>query len=1163
MGVESVFGWVVHGVSQGQSSERAFSVGMNIANVLCTQVEHNADAMDLKNFWDLELIGINNSNATDQLKTDNFLKNNITYNNDRYKVSLPWKEPNTCLDSNYEGAFYRLTNLTRKLVKTDKLCEYDSAMREYLNNECAERSPDQCNENKTYFMPHRAVYRDDKDTSKIRIVFDASAHAPGLPSLNEVLEQGENLTPHLFHILLNFRFGAIAVIADIEKAFLQIEVEENDRDALSFLWYEGPINDSSHLPRIVNYRMKRVTFGVNCSPFLLAATLKKHLQSQSDNYNDTCSILLQSFYVDDLVVAVNNEEDAERIFYESKEILAKAGMNLRKWNTNNAKLRGTMNCSSTANTESKKVLGVLWHPSKDVLMINLDEVLEESQSRAPTKRTVLQTVSRIFDPLGFLSPFTIRTKILLQSIWKAKLHWDEPLPDALANEYARWFSEITSLSEFTIPRNVLKGNELHISLHIFADASPVAYGAAAYLRCEDEHGKTHCKLLIAKARVSPINESGDKQLTLPRLELTAAVCATRLQHFILSNTKITYNSHTLWTDSKITLHWINGKPSKWKPYVCHRVSEIQKSTIGSWRHCPGSDNPADLLTRGVKAKVLLTSEMWQCGPEWLRLGHEFWPNEEANDDILNDVESSVFAVQNVESPLNEPIFCLEKYSSLEKILRITAYVKRFIHNLRNKDKRFSHLKSAELEDAEKYWIMTTQQRYFSVELASLKNEKQVDSSSNILTLNPFLDDDGIIRLGGRLQEASLSYKTKYPVIIPKKSALTDKLIESAHLLTMHGGVNLTITQLRKTYWIIQCRQRVKTMLNRCMTCRKLRTKSGNEPFAPLPKERVTMAAPFKVTGTDFAGPLYVVSETNGRKKTYIMLFTCAVVRAVHLELVPDLTTESCINALRRFVSRRGVPDIVCSDNARTFKRTCLELKELTKILTNGKFQAFAASHRIEWRFIAERAAWWGGFWERMVKTVKDALKLTLGKSLTFEELQTVLSEVEATVNSRPLTYIENDADNLMILTPSHFLLGTNECGFFSDFTNSEIKKNQILEMWKKRNAMSRSFWKRWSNDYLQQLRSFHKSHPVKSNNFRVGDVALLHDQNVPRLLWKLVRITQVFQGRDGKVRACEVVTGDRTTLRRPIQLLFPLEVTAAREDVENCEREPATPRSSE
>nr|CAI5825073.1 unnamed protein product [Callosobruchus analis] len=331
------------------------------------------------------------------------------------------------------------------------------------------------------------------------------------------------------------------------------------------------------------------------------------------------------------------------------------------------------------------------------------------------------------------------------------------------------------------------------------------------------------------------------------MELTAAVCAARLQSFILLNTTVTFVSHTLWTDSKITLHWIKGKPSKWKPYVCRRVNEIQRLTKGDWRHCPGNENPADLLTRGVKAKVLVTSKMWQCGPEWLSLSQEFWPDGESDDDFSNKVEASVFTVQSIEPTVNETILHLGKYSNLEKVLRITAYVKRFIHNLRHKNnKLLLGLKSAELIEAEKYWIQSIQQRFFSQELIILKNKMPLDPNSKILTLNPFLDNEGIIRLGGRLHDAPLPYKTNHPIIIPKKSTFTDLLICNAHLSTMHGGINLTITTLRKTYWIIQCRQRVKTILNRCVACRKFRATSGNESFAPLPKDRLQRLYPLRL-----------------------------------------------------------------------------------------------------------------------------------------------------------------------------------------------------------------------------------------------------------------------------------------------------------------------------
>ncbi|KAF2891793.1 hypothetical protein ILUMI_14380, partial [Ignelater luminosus] len=300
---------------------------------------------------------------------------------------------------------------------------------------------------------------------------------------------------------------------------------------------------------------------------------------------------------------------------------------------------------------------------------------------------------------------------------------------------------------------------------------------------------------------------------------------------------------------------------------------------------------------------------------------------------------------------------------------------------------------------------------------------------------------------------------------------------------------------------------------------KLRGKPGQEMFAPLPKNRILISNPFENTGVDFAGPLYVLDENDEQRKSYLMLLTCAATHAVHLELVLDLSTESCIRAFRRFISRRGVPITLFSDNAKTFKRASLELSKLYENLHNEE----------------------GGFWERLIKTVKDCLKFALGKSrVNIDELQTILTEIEATVNARPLTYIDNDKDNLSILSPSSFLLKCeSQCVLPEVQTN--LKRETVLQRWKERQRILSKFWKKWSTDYLQQLRTAHvNSWNPQTKMFNVGDIVLLHDQNAPRLSWKMVRINQVYPGRDNRIRACEVQLPNRILLRRPVQLLYPL-----------------------
>ena len=318
------------------------------------------------------------------------------------------------------------------------------------------------------------------------------------------------------------------------------------------------------------------------------------------------------------------------------------------------------------------------------------------------------------------------------------------------------------------------------------------------------------------------------------------------------------------------------------------------------------------------------------------------------------------------------------------------------------------------------------------------------------------------------------------------------------------------------------------------------------------------AKPFETTGIDFAGPLWI-QENGVSKKTYILLLTCATTRAVHLELVPDMTNETFIRALRRFISRRGVPATIYSDNAKTFKKASEELKVINRWNESVEVQTFALSEKIKWKYIVERAAWWGGWWERLVKSVKDALKLTSSKFLLqFDELHTVLTEIENTINSRPLTYIDNDCSNLLSLTPNHFLKPIVQTQLM--IQNEE--RSKLTDIWKKREKLLVKFWKVWKKDYLQQLRSAHHKSLRKTMIFQKGDIVLVHDQVKPRMYWDIAKIIETFPGRDGKVRAVQVKCASGKMLRRPIQLIVPLEIqdtiSAPPEDVEFIRAQPAT-----
>ena len=719
------------------------------------------------------------------------------------------KEPK--LDDNYIGSLTRLKNLTRKFMKNNVLQDYDKVMREYMINDMAEVSPVDSKKEKIYYMPHQPVFREDKATTKLRIVFDASAHAPYAFSLNDMLEKGDNLIPELFRILLNFRTGRIGLIADIEKAFLQVSIAGEGRDALSFLWYKTEIQQEVELPEVQTYRMTRVTFGVKSSPFLLTATIKKHLKLLSEIYPQTTSILENSFYIDDLVWSTNVTEDAKELCENATEIMLRANMKLRKWKSNNKELNELFYKKDILNKEPlNKVLGVEWNTSSDTIQVDLQQIKKfTADLRHCTKRNILQLISRIYDPLGIMSPCVMRLNILLQEIWKLHLEWDALVPLDLQNIASRWIQDLEGANNVAIDRNI--GNDqIKFELHIFADASPKAYGVVAYLVSEKCVG-----FICSKGRVAPLKQK-DENLSLPKLELTAALCAARLQDYIIKNMNVKIEKVYLWSDSKISLWWITGSQKKLKPFVENRVQEIRKLTEAKeWNYCPSKENPADLLTRGTSTKIL-ESSLWKHGPDWLCNKNE-WPDRTfAPPEEENATQCLSILLQE------EPIFDPERYEKLDKTYRITAYVILFIKKLLHKSKN-SNVSILELNEAEEYWIKYTQGLKYSVERSLLKNKHELNKNSNILKLSPFLDSKEILRLGGRLQEADLPYETKHPIIL-SDSSITRKIIWKIHIKLHHGGVNQVLQKTREKYWIISGRQLVKRTLSKCITCKKLRGK---------------------------------------------------------------------------------------------------------------------------------------------------------------------------------------------------------------------------------------------------------------------------------------------------------------------------------------------------
>ena len=491
------------------------------------------------------------------------------------------------------------------------------------------------------------------------------------------------------------------------------------------------------------------------------------------------------------------------------------------------------------------------------------------------------------------------------------------------------------------------------------------------------------------------------------------------------------------------------------------------------------------------------------------------------------------------------IIDVSRFSSYKKLLNVTSYVLRFLHNCKGIERRTGPLKVAEIEESSIMWIRNAQHTHFP----EIERDLQwTGSSKHCLAkqLSLYVDDDDLLRSKGRIHNAPLSDMAKHPIILPTKDELTKLIVMDAHRKSLHSGLSSTITLLRQNFWIPKMRQTVKNVLRKCVICRKLTGK----PYAaaqtpPLPKDRLREEPPFTVTGVDFTGALKVRKKDGQEGKAYICLFTCASTRAVHLEVVTDLTEEQFILAFRRFSSRKSLPRIMISDNATTYVASAKEIQRLTSSPT---LQETLNTHGTTWKFIPKRAPWYGGFYERLIGLTKNCIRKVLGRSfVSVDVLNTVITEVECILNDRPLTYVSSDPLDEDPLTPSHLLYGRTivSLSYPSNVPDSSGSTKDLnhYSANKRYNAQSQCiqhFWSRWRKEYLTSLREYQRNGGHNEQNIQEGEIVQIHDEN-PRILWKLAKIEKLVPGNDGLVRSVVLRTKTGVTTR-PVSKLYPLEL---------------------
>lgn len=1173
--VNTPLGWVVNGLMQETTCQMQGSHSCIVVNRISV-----ADLNDLlikqyhQDFPELAAEEKSEMSVEDK-RFMSMMESSKELRNGHYYLPLPFKENDVMMPNNYQQAQQRVMSLKRKFDKNERYHrEYTAFLEGMLEKGHAEAVPVdelETQSGKVWYIPHHGVHHPKKGS--LRVVFDCSASFQGT-SLNSKLIQGPNLTSNLVGVLLRFRQEPIALMADVESMFHQVRVMEKHVDFLRFLWWP---NGDIGLP-LKEHRMTVHLFGATSSPSCASFALRQAAEDFKDLFSpETVETIKQDFYVDDCLKSVPTETDAVMLLKELEKACSMGGFRLHKWISNSrtvlmsipqaARAKEVKDLDLESNDlPTERTLGIQWHIERDKLTFAV------SLKQQPyTRRGILSIISSVYDPLGFICPFVFTAKNILQDLCKLNFAWDKDLPDHYIEMWREWMAGLSCIGELSVNRCLKPksfGPITSAQLHHFSDASESGYGCVTYLRLTNSKLEVHTSFIMGKSRVAPL-----KHTTMPRMELTAAVLAVRMDRMIKAELQLALENSIFWTDSTSTLKYIQNENKRFKTFVANRVNTIREFTkVKQWRYINTKQNPADCASRGLKASALLNSKAWLNGPEFLKCHESEWTNsdiftqthegdEDADVEVKKDVLIMNLIVKEEQNPTHTFIHYHSNWNNLTRAVAWLLKLKDVLLQLSHKRKEIltntsknsnaekkclmerkmqivkkcMNVQQITLEDvkrAENAIVRFTQMEAFPEEIETLQKENtHVSRQSHIRKLDPILQD-GILHTGGRLSKMAMPEEQKHPMILPKHHHVSKLVLKHIHEQLGHCGRNHMLAKLRQQYWIPAANSLARKIRSECVFCKRLHSNLGEQKMADLPKERITPdLPPFTFVGADFFGPI-VVKRGRSEVKRYGVIFTCFTTRAIHLEIANSLDTDSCINAIRRFICRRGQVRQIRSDNGTNLTSADSELKKAIKEWNqNHKLQVALQQKGIEWIFNPPAASHFGGVWERLIKQVKQTLlSLTKDQILDDESLHTFICEVEAIMNSRPLTTNPDSPNDLEPLTPNHLLLlkgqPTLPPGLFQKSDTYSRRR------WKQIQYLADIFWKRWVREYLPNLQERQKWFK-KKRNYANGDIVLIADPTAPRGSWMLGKVIDTKKDSKGIVRSLTLKT-KTSVIDRPI-----------------------------
>lgn len=1102
-----------------------------------------------------------------------------------WETPLPFRSDNTILPNNRDVAVSRLNNLMRSFRRNPKMeKDYVNFMDKVLQRGHATpityKSSDltaesQADQGKVWYLPHFGVYHPRKPGC-IRVVFDSSVEFKGV-SLNKELLPGPDSTNSLYGILVRFRLHNIAVTCDIEHMFHCFYVNPLHRSMLRFLWFK----DNDPRKEIAEFQMSVHLFGNTCSPAIATYGLRKTAEDGEERFGKAAKEFVRNdFYVDDGITSRESEEEVITLMKNTQAMLATANLRLHKFVSNSvAVMEALPPKDRLENLQDldlhvdplpiQRSLGLYWDLERDVFTFQV------SPPEKPfTRRGVLATINSTYDPLGFTTPVTLGGRLLLRklvdmgnkrSTEHQPLGWDDPLPQDLKDEWQRWRNSLHDLERLFVTRCYHPkefGEITKVELHAFSDASQDAIGATIYLRLINNEGEASVSLLFAQTKLTP-----KRITTIPRLELCGGVLSTRAITWISKELRIHVDEIVFYTDSKVVLGYIQNESRRFYTYVANRVQIIrQASDPTQWKYIETADNPADLTTRSITPKQLIDSQ-WLKGPEFLsNVSHQATPNRkefpirEKDPELRPLITHTKLQVSGSEvKGLNSVRFNrFSEWRSLRRAIANLIAKLREIKSRRNSSGKENSINpirqgssqpkritlsrapsAVELKCAEAIMIKTVQAESFALEIeilsTSLQAHADLSTNSNaklnksrLCRLDPFLDDNGVLRVGGRLRRSNEDYVEKHPAILPRGHHLSNLAITYHHEKVHHQGRLITHGAVRQAgIWVMGASRMVSKAISRCIKCKRLRGKLSTQHMADLPSDRMGTPPPFTNVGFDVFGPWTIKTrKLRGGAvnfKRWGLVFTCLNSRAIHIEVLEMMDSSSFICALRRFFSIRGPAAKLRCDRGTNFIGGKTELDNALREMDHRAIKRYVTEEGCEWLFNPPHASHFGGVWERQIGTIRrilDSMLLKVGpQQLTHELLVTLMAEVSAIVNARPIASLPTCTDHPQPLSPA-MLLTMKTRPLLSPpgvFVSQDLYSRRY---WRRAQYLADQFWIRWKQEYLQALQSRSKwnDHPP---NLEVGDIVIVKDQT-PRNQWPLGKIVDAIKSKDDKVRKAEV-----------------------------------------